>query len=341
MPDSQKRRVKLVHGDGGTATRELIHELFLPQLGNHRLALLDDAASITLPPGGEKLVVSTDSFVVSPLEFPGGDIGGLSVHGTVNDLCVCGARPLWLTAGFIIEEGLCLEVLRRVVRSLGDAARQVGVSVIASDTKVVGRGHGDGLYINTAGVGVRLEAARLGLDRIRPGDVVMVSGFVGDHGVCILAHREGLEFSTPVASDCGSVAAVTADLIAECTSGIRFMRDPTRGGLATALAEIAEGSGHDIVIDEEAVPVRSEVRAAAEMLGLDPLYLANEGKVVVIAARDAARHALSVMRSRDSGMDAAVLGEVRSGDGALDMVTTLGGTVRLGVLHGDALPRIC
>lgn len=341
MPGGDERRIELIHGDGGRATLDLVNELFLPHLGKDGLVSLDDAAVITAPPGGKDLMISTDSFVVSPLEFPGGDIGQLSVYGTVNDLAVCGAVPLGLTAGFILEEGLSLEALDRIIRSMGDAARQVGVSVVASDTKVVGRGQGDGLYINTAGVGVRLPDARLGVDRVRPGDVVLVSGFMGDHGVSILSHREGLEFSTPVASDCGSVLTLTADLVEEFGGKVRFMRDPTRGGLATALAEIAGGSGHDIVITEAEIPVRPEVRAAADMLGLDPLYLANEGKVVVIAAAEAAPDALSLMRGRGSGENAAIMGEVRPGDGVLEMQTPLGGTVRLQMLRGEPLPRIC
>ncbi len=334
-------RVELVHGDGGRASAELIEGVFLPLLGNEYLDSRDDAALLRVPGGDGPLVFTTDSFVVSPLEFPGGDIGELAVYGTANDLAVCGAEPLWLSAGFILEEGLSLQVLRRVAGSMARALEEVGVKLVACDTKVVERGHGDGIYINTSGIGRALPAVNLALERVTPGDAVLVSGHVGDHGVAVLAAREGMAFSTPVESDCASLWSMIRKLLGALGDRVRFMRDPTRGGLATVLKEMALGARCDVILEEGEIPVRREVAAAAQMLGLDPLYLANEGKLVLVVQGDAAGEALEILRGEPHGGEAAVIGRVRPGRGLVHLVTPLGGTRRLGLLVGEPLPRIC
>ncbi|MFO8061259.1 MAG: hydrogenase expression/formation protein HypE [Bacillota bacterium] len=334
-------RVELVHGDGGQASRSLIEEVFLSILGDEYLGGLDDAAILPGPGREGSLAFTTDSFVVSPWEFPGGDIGKLAVCGTVNDLAACGAEPVWMSAGFILEEGLSLVCLRTAVRSMARCLREAGVRLAACDTKVVERGGGDGLYINTSGIGFQLPEADLAAERVRPGDAVLVSGPVGDHGVAVLAAREGMSFSTPVVSDCAPLGGLTGKLIRSLGDRVRFMRDPTRGGLATVLKEIALGAGCDVVVEEERIPVRREVRAAAEMLGLDPLYLANEGKMVLITDPDAAAEALRIMRGDPVGEAAEEIGRVESGRGLVRLITPLGGTRRLGLLVGDPLPRIC
>ena len=334
-------RVELVHGDGGRASAELIEGVFLPLLGNEYLDCRDDGAFLGAPRGEGPLVFTTDSFVVSPLEFPGGDIGELAVYGTVNDLAVCGGEPLWLSAGFILEEGLSLQVLRRVVRSMARALDEVGVKLAACDTKVVERGHGDGIYINTSGIGRVLPGVDLALERVTPSDVVLVSGHVGDHGLAVLAAREGMAFSTPVESDCASLWSMIRKLLGVLGDRVRFMRDPTRGGLATVLKEMALGARCDVILAEEEIPVRREVAAAARMLGLDPVYLANEGNLVLVVQDDAAGEALEILRGEPQGREAAVIGRVRPGRGLVHLVTPLGGTRRLGLLVGEPLPRIC
>jgi len=338
-------RIELVHGDGGAATARLIQEVFLPYLGSPELREMGDSAVLALPvEGGEmnpRLCLTTDSFVVQPLFFPGGDIGKLAVCGTVNDLAVAGARPLWLTAGFILEEGLAVDRLRAVVGSMAAEAQNAGVSVVTADTKVVGRGQADGLYINTAGLGVSLSAEPISPAAVRPGDCLLVSGSIGDHGVAILAQRENIRFATPVVSDCACLARLCARLVRGLGGDLRFMRDPTRGGLATALAEAADASGCDLLLDEEAIPVRPAVRGAAEMLGLDALYLANEGKVVAVVAPGSAGRALEIMRDDPLGRDAAIIGRVETGKGLLKLTTPYGGTRLLPRLTGAPLPRIC
>lgn len=313
--------------------------MFLTHFGNPVLASLTDSAALEIP-AGAKLALTTDSFVVTPIFFRGGDIGRLAVSGTVNDLAVSGARPLYLTAAFILEEGLSLAVLQQVAASMAAAAKEAGVSVVAGDTKVVGRGHADKLFINTTGLGVVPPGVELGYHRVSPGDAVVVSGYVGDHGLAVLAERRELAVSNAPASDCAPLNGLILPLLDQFP-GIKLMRDPTRGGLATALKEIAAASGVDIWLEEAAIPVRPQCRGLAEMLGLDPLYLANEGKFVAVVAAEEADRLVHALRRHPLGEAAAVIGEVRRGSGQLFLRTAYGGTKRLEMLAGDPLPRIC
>lgn len=335
MPDDI---ILLAHGDGGKLTHELVEQLFLRYLGNPALAALSDAAWMAVP--GSRLAVTTDSFVVSPLFFPGGDIGKLAVCGTVNDLAVSGARPSYLTAGFIIEEGFPLADLEKIVASMARAAAEAGVQVVAGDTKVVGRGHGDGLFINTTGIGFPLPGVELGYHRVQPGDKILINGPVSDHGLAVITCREGLEVDTGIVSDCASLNGLIQEVLAAC-SGVHLMRDPTRGGVATTLKEIATSCRVDIHLEEESIPVRDAVRGAAEMLGLDPLYLANEGKVLIIVSPAQVAACLEVMHQHPLGQDAAIIGEVQPGAGQVYLHTLLGGTRYLDLLAGTPLPRIC
>ena len=331
--------VLLGHGSGGRLTAELIRDLFLPALTNPALALLNDQAIVTV--NGQRLAFTTDSFVVKPLFFPGGDIGRLAVHGTVNDLAMGGAQPLFLSAAFILEEGLPMETLRRVVESLRAAAQEAGVEVVTGDTKVVEKGSGDGLFINTSGIGIVPEGVQLSADRARPGDRVLLSGSIGEHGIAILAQREGLEFESPVASDTAPLHTLVQAML-KTRPGIRCLRDPTRGGLSSALNEIAAQSRVRIHLDERAIPVREEVQGACELLGLDPLYVANEGKLVAIVAPEGADEILAAMRAHPLGRDAQIIGTVvESGSGLVTLRTPLGTTRIVDMLAGDQLPRIC
>ncbi len=337
-------RVRLGHGGGGLLTRALVEEVFLKHLGNPALDRLEDAAVLSPAPG--RLALTTDGFVVSPPFFPGGDIGRLAVCGTVNDLAMVGAVPLALTASFIIEEGLPVHDLERAVASMAAAAREAGVAVVAGDTKVVERGGADRLFITTAGVGLVREGIALDARRIRPGDCVIVSGPVGDHGIAVLSRRPGLEFETNVVSDCQPLNGLVAHLFARLdaaggATAVRFLRDPTRGGLATVLKEAALAAGVDIVVDEEAVPVRPEVRGAAEFLGLDPLYLANEGKLVAICAPEGVSEVLAALRERPEGRGSCIVGRVEAGRGNVMLRTAFGGRKILDLLPGEQVPRIC
>jgi hydrogenase expression/formation protein HypE len=330
--------VTLAHGAGGKATRDLVEALFVEELGNDALAPLGDAALVA---GAERLALTTDSYVVRPLAFPGGDIGELAVNGTVNDLAVAGARPLWLTAGFVLEEGLDVATLRRVVVSMAAAARSAGVAVVAGDTKVVERGKADGLYVTTAGVGALADGIDLGPHRVRPGDRVLLSGTLADHGMAVMLARGDLQLESQIESDTAAVNGLAAALL-RLGARLRFMRDPTRGGLATALNELAESAGCGIALDEARIPVRPPVAAACEILGIDPLYVANEGKLVAVVAADAADEALALLRADPLGRDAVVLGEVRAEPESMVLLeTTLGGTRIVDMLVGDPLPRIC
>ena len=324
--------VTLAHGAGGKASRALVEQVFLPELDNPLLAPLADAALLDVK--GTRLAFTTDSFVVRPLFFPGGDIGSLAVNGTVNDLAVSGARPLALSAGLVIEEGFPVADLRRIAASLARAAATAGVAVAAGDTKVVERGSADGVFVNTSGVGVVAPRVQLGPERVQPGDRVLVSGPIGDHGIAVLAARGDLKLELDLVSDCASVLRPAQRLLA-LGDAVRVMRDPTRGGLATTLNELA--TGVSIVLDEQALPVRPAVQGACEILGLDPLYIANEGKIVAIVApevADAARAAL--------GRRAVVIGEVRADDPGLVLLeTAVGGNRVVDMLVGDPLPRIC
>jgi hydrogenase expression/formation protein HypE len=331
--------ILLDHGAGGKASAELVAELFAKHLGNELLGQMDDAA--VLPPPGGRLAVSTDSFVVDPIFFPGGDIGSLAVHGTVNDVAMRGATPLYLTTGFVLEEGLAISDLERVVASMGRAAHEAGVKVVAGDTKVVGRGQADKLFINTTGIGVIPDGLELGAARARPGDAVLVSGTLGDHGVTILASREGLGLTAPIASDSASLNRLAAGLINACP-GLHTLRDPTRGGLATALNEIAALSGVSIELEEAAIPIDPAVAGVCELLGLDPLYLANEGKLICIVEGSQAEAALAALRVDPLGGRAALIG--RCGDqraGRVWINTSVGGRRILDMLSGEPLPRIC
>jgi len=332
-------RIELSHGSGGRATAQLIEELFVASFDNDWLRALNDQAAFEPPPG--RLVLTTDSFVVSPLFFPGGDIGSLAVHGTVNDIAMAGARPLYLSAGFIIEEGFPLADLRRIVASMAAAARVAGVAIVTGDTKVVERGKGDGVFITTTGVGSVPPEVNIGADRARPGDKIILSGTIGDHGVAILSQREHLEFETELCSDSAALHELVAAMIA-MTPDIHCLRDPTRGGLAAVLNEWARQSGVGMLIRERAIPVRPAVSAACEFLGLDPLYIANEGKLVAVCPSECAEDLLAVMRRHHLGKDAAIIGEVRADEYRfVEMETTFGGNRLVDWLSSDPLPRIC
>jgi len=341
-PLPAKDTVLLGHGSGGKLSAELIRDIFLPAFGNPILARLDDQAVVNV--NGLRLAFTTDSFVVKPLIFPGGDIGSLAVHGTVNDLAMGGAQPLFLSAAFIIEEGLSLETLRQVVASLHRAAAAAGVEVVTGDTKVVEKGSGDGLFINTSGVGLVPEGVEISANQARPGDRILLSGSLGEHGIAILAKREGLEFDCPVESDSAALHTLVASMLAARTSAqaIRCLRDPTRGGLSSALNEIAAQSRVGMEIDERAIPVREEVKGACELLGLDPLYVANEGKLIAIVEPGAAEPLLDAMRHHPLGRQAQIIGTVNDASPGLVTMRTLFGTTRIvDMLAGDQLPRIC
>jgi len=318
---------------------QLIEQLFAAALANEYLAQGDDGAVLPLPPG--RLVVSTDCHVVSPLFFPGGDIGCLAVHGSINDVAVMGAEPLYLTAGFILEEGFPLADLARIVDSMARASREAGVPVVAGDTKVVERGKGDGVFITTTAVGVRREGLTLSGSRAQPGDAILVSGHIGDHGMAIMASREGLGFSSPIVSDTAALHRLIAALL-DSGAEVHALRDPTRGGLATTLNEIAAQSGVGMMLEETAIPLRQEVAAACELLGLDPLYVANEGKLIAIVAGPDAERALVALRAHPLGRDAAIVGAVHAdARGFVQMTTALGGRRMVDWLAGEQLPRIC
>lgn len=338
-PLSAGETVLLGHGGGGRLTSELIRDLFLPAFDSAALSRLDDQAIVTV--NGCRLAFTTDSFVVKPLFFPGGDIGSLAVHGTVNDLAMGGARPLFLSAAFIIEEGFSMQELRRIVGSLRDAAREAGIEVVTGDTKVVEQGSGDGLFINTSGIGVVPPGLSLSCNQAKPGDRVLLSGPIGDHGMAIMAQREGLEFESTIRSDSAALHGLVAEML-RATDKIRCMRDPTRGGLASALNEIAGQSRVGIELDESSIPIHEQVRAACELLGLDPVYVANEGKLVTIVAEGAEQDLLQAMRSHHLGREARVIGKVkREHSGLVTMRTPLGTTRIVDMLAGDQLPRIC
>lgn len=333
----QDRYVTLAHGNGGRFMRELIEQIFARHLKNDLLDVNADAVMLPLSSG--EVLFTTDGFTVQPLEFPGGDIGSLAVHGTVNDLAVAGAVPQYLSLNAFIEEGIEFEQLERIVASLAQAARRCGVKVAAGDTKVLRRGEGSGLYLATTGVGLRRPGLRLGLERIRPGDRLLVSGPVGDHGTAVMLAREQFGLRGDLASDAASVLPYTQALLH--LPGLRFMRDPTRGGLATVAHEIARATGCEVRLEEAAIPVRDAVRAVCEMLGYDPYYLACEGRVVAVVAPQEAEAALAAWRGLPGGEAAAIIGEVLEGEGQVVLETGLGGRRLLEELEDDPLPRIC
>jgi hydrogenase expression/formation protein HypE len=331
--------VGLAHGNGGRYMRELIEQVFARHLANPLLRTDTDAAVLPWEPGAGELVFTTDGFTVQPLEFPGGNIGSLAVHGTCNDLAVAGAVPKYLSLGVLLEEGLEIAVLERVVASIAAAARESGVVIAAGDTKVVRRGEGGGIYLNTSGIGVKDPALRLGLGEIRAGDAVLVSGPVGDHGIAVMLAREQFGLRGDLQSDAASVLPLARALAA--LPGLRFMRDPTRGGLATVAHEIVHGTGLGLRIDEQRIPVRDAVRSVCEMLGYDPHFLACEGRVVAVVAAGVAGAALAALRAMPAGAAAAIIGEVVTAPARVVLRTTIGGERVLEQLEDDPLPRIC
>lgn len=337
-------RVTLAHGGGGRTMRELIERILLPAFDNPLLAPLEDQARIpldSLAAAGDRLAFTTDTYVVSPIEFPGGDIGTLAVCGTVNDLAMSGARPLYLSCGLVLEEGLELSELARVVQSMGRAARAAGVAIVTGDTKVVEKNAADKIFINTAGVGVIQRGLDVSAGRARPGDVVIVNGTLGDHGVAILLARNELALSAQVQSDCQALNGLVEAIVAACPD-VRCLRDATRGGLATVLTEFAVASNVCIRLRESAIPVKDAVRGACEILGLDPLYLANEGKLAAIVPGARADAVLAAMRAHPAGREAAIVGEVGSSpSGCVIMATSFGGNRIVDMLAGEQLPRIC
>jgi hydrogenase expression/formation protein HypE len=344
LPLRDHPHVVLGHGGGGILSRDLIEHIFLPAFANPVLDRLGDSAVIDVADalaGGARLALSTDSYVVRPLVFPGGSIGELAVNGTVNDIAMSGGRPLFLTAGFIVEEGLAMGELAEIAGRMGRAAAAAGVRIVTGDTKVVERGHGDGVYINTAGVGIVPPGVTIGIERVRPGDTVLVSGTLGDHGMAIMSVREGLAFESEIVSDTAPLHGLVNAMLAVCPA-IRMLRDPTRGGAATSLVEIAGATRLGIEIDERAIPVRPAVAAACEILGLDPLQVANEGKLLAIVPADAAGAVLDAMRRHDHGRDAVAIGRVVEGHaGMVVMKTAIGATRIVPMPLGEQLPRIC
>ena len=338
--DIRQDRIDMAHGAGGRAMAQLIEELFAKYLGNAYLAQGDDGALLPAPGGGQ-LVMATDAHVVSPLFFPGGDIGCLSVHGTINDVAVMGARPLYLSAAFIIEEGFKIADLALIVQSMAEAAKAAGVPVVTGDTKVVERGKGDGVFITTTGVGVVTAGRELSGRSAKPGDTILVSGTLGDHGMAIMAVRESLGFESPIVSDTAALHGLIAAM-QDSGAEIHVLRDPTRGGLATTLNEIARQSGVGMLLQEKDIPVKPAVSAACEFLGLDPLYVANEGKLVAICAEKDAIKLLAAMRMHPLGREAAIIGRVNQDDHHfVQMTTSFGGKRIVDWLSGEQLPRIC
>ncbi|HEX3987509.1 MAG TPA: hydrogenase expression/formation protein HypE [Acidobacteriaceae bacterium] len=345
LPIFDHPQIVLGHGSGGKLSAELIEKVFVARFRNPTLEKMDDQALLEI--GSARLAFTTDSFVVTPIFFPGGDIGSLAVNGTVNDLAVGGAKPLYLAAAFILEEGLAAADLARVVDSMAAAAQNAGVQLVTGDTKVVNRGKGDQVFITTTGIGVVERDTQLSADRARPGDKILLSGYIGDHGITILSQREGLEFESALRSDCAALQGLVAAMLDAAEAGgdvrgVRVMRDPTRGGVATVLNEIAGRSRRGMLLRESAIPVRDEVRGACELLGLDPLYVANEGKLVAVVAPEIADRVLAAMQQHPLGADSRIIGEVvEQPVGMVLMKTGVGGTRVVDVLFGEQLPRIC
>lgn len=339
LPLRDYPQIVLGHGSGGRLSADLIQHLFVPLFDNPALASLNDQAVLELD--GMRLAFTTDSFVVNPLFFPGGDIGSLAVHGTINDLAVSGAQPLFLSAGFILEEGLAMDDLGRIATSMARAARQAGVQIVTGDTKVVEKGHGDGLFINTSGIGVVPAGVHIAADQARPGDVVIVSGTVGDHGMAIMSVREGLAFESELVSDSAPLHTLVAAML-DATHAIHCLRDATRGGVAAVLNELATQSLAGIELDERAIPVRPAVQAACEMLGMDPLYVANEGKLVAVVPAEHVNAVLDAMHRHPYGREAAIIGRVVDEHPGIVVVrTAIGGRRVVDMPLGEILPRIC
>ncbi|MCP3962365.1 MAG: hydrogenase expression/formation protein HypE [bacterium] len=340
LPLAEHPTVQMAHGGGGRMSQKLVGGMFLEAFDNPVLRTLHDGALVEL--GGARLAFSTDSFVIRPLFFPGGDIGSLAVHGTVNDVAMCGARPLVISAAFILEEGFPMEDLWRITRSMKGAAADAGVTVVTGDTKVVDRGKGDGVYINTSGLGLLQDGVEISPLRARPGDVVLLSGAIAVHGIAIMSVREGLEFETRLESDSAALNSMVASLLETAGEDVHVLRDPTRGGVASALNEIAAGAGVGIRLDEASIPISEEVRGGCEILGLDPLYVANEGKCLAIVERSAADATLAAMREHPRGGEAAIIGEVVAEPaGTVVLHSRIGGERIVDMLSGEQLPRIC
>jgi len=332
-------RILLSHGSGGTMMRELIEDVFIARFNDEALLRMDDAASLEVPAG--RIALTTDTYVVTPRFFPGGDIGKLAVAGTVNDVATAGAVPMFLTVGFVLEEGLMVEELVRILDSMVSVAAEAGVRIVTGDTKVVERGHGDGIYINTAGVGVVREGVDLSSSHCKPGDVVLLSGTLGDHGIAVMSVREGLSFGTDILSDAAPLNHLVGAVL-DAAPDVRCFRDPTRGGLASCLNELAGASGVSMTVDEDSVPVREQVRGACEMLGYDVYQVANEGKMVTVVPAEQADAALAAMRASRYGEEAAIIGQVTEGPaGRVYVQTTFGARRIMDMLVGEQLPRIC
>ncbi|MDM8519087.1 hydrogenase expression/formation protein HypE [Anaerolineales bacterium HSG6] len=341
LPLRDQPNIVMGHGGGGKLSAELVEYLFLPAFKNDALDSLSDSAIISLPSETGRLAFSTDSYVVQPLFFPGGNIGELAVHGTVNDIAMSGAQPRYLSTGFIIEEGMPIAQLGQIVESMAAAARQAGVTIVTGDTKVVDKGHGDGLYINTAGFGFIPKGVTLGPDKAQAGDVVIVSGEIGLHGIAIMSVREGLTFETVIESDTAPLHGLVADMLA-VSPEVHVLRDPTRGGVASALNEIAVASQVGIMLDEQSLPVSPAVRAACEILGLDPMYVANEGKLIAIVPAEVAEPILERMRQHPYGQQATIIGQVTADHAGMVVAKTgIGGTRIVDMQVGEQLPRIC
>jgi hydrogenase expression/formation protein HypE len=339
-PFTGYEQIIMAHGGGGRLMRDLIDQRFVSALSNPLLDPMDDGSLLKI--GSETIAMTTDSFVIHPLEFPGGNIGSLAVHGTVNDLAMCGAEPLALSLGVILEEGLSIERLQRIIDSIAEAAQAVPVPIATGDTKVVERGSGDGIFINTTGIGRMLPNVQLGAGKIQPGDAILINGNLAEHGVTILSVRESLGFSTTLESDQAELWSLVRPILEQWPGDVRFLRDPTRGGVATTLNELAESSGLGIQIEETTLPLREEVRGACELLGLDPLYVANEGKCIAVVRAAAAADILAKWRQHPRGQDARIIGAVTNDHpGQVRMNGTLGGQRIVPLLSGEQLPRIC
>lgn len=342
LPLRDYPNVVIGHGGGGKLGAELVEHLFVPAFRNDALENLGDSSVIEFARGVSRIALSTDSFVVRPLFFPGGSIGELAVNGTVNDLAMSGAKPLYLTAGFIIEEGLPMQQLGEIVNRMAEAARQAGVLIVTGDTKVVDKGHGDGVFINTAGIGIVPEGIRIGPQFAQAGDAIIISGTIGDHGMAVMSVREGLAFDSVIQSDSAALNSLVEAMLAVDPSAIHVLRDPTRGGLASSLNEIAARSQVGIDIDERALPVMPDVQSACELLGMDPIYVANEGKLVAFVAKDSAEAVLAAMKTHALGRQAAIIGKVtHQHAGMLVARTAIGGSRVIPMQLGEQLPRIC
>jgi hydrogenase expression/formation protein HypE len=339
LPITNYKEIVLAHGSGGKLSQQLIQSVVLPGFRNELLEPLHDGAVFSID--GARVAFSTDSYVVSPIFFPGGDIGKLAVHGTVNDLAMCGARPRHLSVGFILEEGLPMRDFARVVDSMRAAAAAAGVTLVTGDTKVVDRGKADGIFINTSGIGIVPEGVNIAPSRARPGDKILLSGEIAVHGIAIMSVREGLEFETEIASDTAPLNGLVEKMLAACRD-IHVLRDPTRGGLTSALSEIAQSAKVGMILDEASIPIGEEVKGACEILGLDPLYVANEGKLVALVPAADAERVLAAMRAHPLGREAAIIGEVTAQHPAFVLMKTrVGGTRVVEMLSGEQLPRIC